>query len=249
MMRLFRATIYQKMRRYISAVKKLIEGHPGVRRHFRFELYNQPLLFRLRYLQRRLPISGRVSIITPTCGRLDSLIEAIASVDEQSYQNWEHLIVSDGSFPSLRQLSRTNIDPRRRFFSTPPIRYFGNHQRNVGIFHARGEFLLFLDDDNILYPEALTTMLSGFESDNVELVFCPIDYDHAKHGVHGQVLMPHEGFKRGEVDSLNAMIRRSLAVRCRGWGDSYFADFDLLHQADSLAPARYLHCPPIGHHR
>ena len=86
-------------------------------------------------------------------------------------------------------------------------------------------------------------MLSGFTSGDVGLVLCPIDYDHSKHGVVGQVLIPHDGFSRGEVDSLNAMICRSLAVKCRGWGDSYFADFDLLHQAASLSPARFLSSP------
>jgi len=92
-------------------------------------------------------------------------------------------------------------------------------------------------------------MLSGFSSGDVDLVFCPIDFDHPRHGLYGEVRMPHEGFKLGDVDSLNAMIRRSLAVKCRGWGDSYFADFDFLHLAASFSSARYLSSPPIGHHR
>jgi glycosyltransferase involved in cell wall biosynthesis len=228
---------------------RLLRGHPDTWRHLRFELHNRPLLFRLRHLQRRSPVAGLVSVITPTCGRLQTLNEAIASVDAQSYPHWEHLIISDGHFAALRQLKAANREPRRRFFATAPIRHYGNHQRNVGIFQARGEYLVFLDDDNVLYPEALASMTAGFSGRDVDLVFCPIHYDHAKHGVHGQLLMPQEGFQRGEVDSLNAMIRRSLAVQCRGWGDSYFADFDLLHQAASLAPARFLPTPPIGHHR
>ncbi|QPN64312.1 glycosyltransferase family 2 protein [Synechococcus sp. CBW1004] len=227
----------------------MLAGHAETWRHLRFEFYNRPLLFRVCYLQRRTPVPGLITVITPTCGRLQTLQEAIASVDTQSYSHWEHVIVSDGMYPSLRQLAASNQESRRRFFSTPPIRHYGNHQRNVGIFQARGEYLVFLDDDNVLYPEALAAMVDGFAGGDCDLVFCPIDYDHAKHGVHGQVLMPKVGFKRGEVDSLNAMIRRSLAVQCRGWGDSYFADFDLLHQAASVAPARYLHCSPIGHHR
>lgn len=235
--------------RIARIIGNIAAGDPGTWRHLRFELHNRPLLFRLRHLQRRPPVPGLVSVITPTCGRLQTLNEAIASVDAQSYPHWEHLIISDGHFPAIRELKAANREPRRRFFATAPIRHFGNYQRNVGIFQARGDYLVFLDDDNVLYPEALATMAAGFGSGDVDLVFCPIDYDHAKHGVHGQVLMPREGFGRGEVDSLNAMIRRSLVVRCRGWGDSYFADFDLLHQAASLAPARFLPCAPIGHHR
>jgi cellulose synthase/poly-beta-1,6-N-acetylglucosamine synthase-like glycosyltransferase len=236
-------------RRLLRNGASLLRGHPETWRHLRFELYNRPLIFGLRHLQRRAPIPGLVSIITPSCGRLMTLKEAIASVDAQSYPHWEHLIVSDGVFPALRQLASANGEPRRRFFSTPPIRHFGNHQRNVGIFQARGEYLVFLDDDNILYPQALSSMLTGFASGDVGLVFCPIDYDHAKHGVHGQVLMPKQGFACGEVDSLNAMLKRTLAVRCGGWSDSYFADFHLLHEAATMAMSRYLHCPPIGHHR
>ena len=228
---------------------RLLRGHTATWRRLRFELHNRPLLFCLRHLQHRQLVPGLVSVITPTCGRLETLKEAITSVDEQSYPHWEHLIVSDGHYPTIQQLKDSNCQPQRRYFSTPAIRHFGNYQRNVGIFYARGEYLVFLDDDNVLYPDALATMLSGFSSGKVDLVFCPIDYDHAKHGVLGQVLMPREGFVRGEVDSLNAMIRRSLVVKCRGWGDSYFADFDLLHQAANLSPVCFLSSSPIGHHR
>ena len=235
--------------RIARILKNIVAGDTNTWRHFRFEFHNRPLMFRLLHLQRQVQVPGLVSVITPTCGRFDSLKEAITSVDAQSYPHWEHLIISDGHRPAFEHLKFSNRKPQRRYFSTPAIRHFGNHQRNVGIFHARGEFLVFLDDDNVLYPEALTTMVSGFSGGNVDLVFCPIDYDHAKHGVVGQVLMPHKGFSCGEVDSLNAMIRRSLVLKCRGWGDSYFADFDLLSQASNLSPARFLSSPPIGHHR
>ena len=228
--------------------RRLLRGHPDTWRHLRFELHNRPLLFRMRHLQRQVQVPGLVSVITPTCGRLETLKEAIASVDTQSYAHWEHLIVSDGHFPALQLLKSSNCEPRRRYFSTPAIRHFGNHQRNVGIFNARGEYLVFLDDDNVLYPQVLASMLSGFRSGDVDLVFCPIDYDHPKHGIYGDVIMPTEGFKCGDVDSLNAMIRRSLAVKCRGWNDSYFADFNLYITLPPLHPP--ITClPPIGHHR
>ena len=236
--------------RFARIIRNIVAGDTNTWRHLRFEFYNRPLLFRLTHLQRRPSVPGLVSVITPTCGRLETLNEAIASVDAQSYPHWEHLIVSDGYFPALQQLKASNREPQRRYFSTPAIRHFGNHQRNVGIFRARGEYLVFLDDDNVLYREALATMLSGFSSGDADLVFCPIDFDHPRHGLYGEVRMPHEGFKLGDVDSLNAMIRRSLAVKCRGWGDSYFADFDFLHLAASFSSARYLSSsPPIGHHR
>ena len=241
--------MFDRFSRLGRAGWRLLHGHADTWRHLRFELHNRPLLFQLRHLQRARLVPGLVSIITPTCGRLQTLKEAIASVDALHTPRWEHLVISDGVFPAVQQLSRANGEPRRRFLSTPSIRHFGNHQRNVGIFRSRGEYLLFLDDDNILYPDALTTMLQGFRSAEVGLVLCPIDYDHAKHGVHGQVLMPDEGFKRGEIDSLNAMMRRSLAVQCGGWGDSYFADYDLLSQAARAASTCYLNVQPIGHHR
>ena len=228
---------------------RLLSGHSHTWRRLRFELLNRPLMLYVRHLQPDRTVPGLVSIITPTCGRLEGLTQAIASVDAQQYLHWEHLIISDGDFESVRQLQSANRELRRRFYVTPPIRHFGNYQRNIGIRHARGEFLVFLDDDNVLYPQALSIMLQGFEHGNIDLVFCPIDYDHAKHGVHGQLLMPAEGFACGEVDSLNAMLRRSLALRCNGWGDSYFADFDLLSAAAAVGTTRYWDAPPIGHHR
>ena len=81
--------------------RRLLRGHPQTWRHLRFEFHNRPLLFRMRHLQRQVQVPGLVSVITPTCGRLETLNEAIASVDAQSYPHWEHVIVSDGHFPAV----------------------------------------------------------------------------------------------------------------------------------------------------
>ncbi|WP_313772480.1 glycosyltransferase family A protein [Candidatus Regnicoccus frigidus] len=238
--------LFQRSRRI---TKRLWSGHSETWRRLRFEAMNRPLMFYLRQVQAVQIFPAKVSVITPTCGRIEGLKNAIASVDAQSYPLWEHLIVCDGYFPAVHSLSLANQDPRRHYYFTPAIRNFGNLQRNVGIVRSRGEFLLFLDDDNVIYPEALDQMVTGFDSENIDLVFCPINYDHVKHGVQSQILMPSPGFTVGEVDSLNAMIRRDLVVHCNGWSDSYFADFELFRKAADSNGTRYLYSNIIGHHR
>jgi glycosyltransferase involved in cell wall biosynthesis len=85
--------------------------------------------------------------------------EAIASVFAQTYANWELLLVDDGSTDSSTQIAR-------QYAAQYPnqIRYFehDNHQnrgmsasRNLGIAHAKGDYIALLDADDIWLPQKL----------------------------------------------------------------------------------------------
>lgn len=105
------------------------------------------------------PSPIRVSVIMPIWNAERFLVEAVASVQSQTYRNWELLAVDDGSTDGSSALARscTERDPAR-------IRYL-EHQgranrgpsatRNLGIAHARGEYLAFLDADDVWLPHKL----------------------------------------------------------------------------------------------
>lgn len=59
---------------------------------------------------------GMVSIITPTYNRLQSLKETVQCVRNQAYKNWEHIIVSDGYDPRVKEFVSSLKDARINFF-------------------------------------------------------------------------------------------------------------------------------------
>jgi cellulose synthase/poly-beta-1,6-N-acetylglucosamine synthase-like glycosyltransferase len=107
--------------------------------------------------------------------------------------------------------------------------------------HASGEFVLYLDDDNIIYPNCLETMVAGFSGPDVGYVVCPIHYGTG-------VMRPTPLFKHEEIDLLNYMVRRPLVERV--WGQSFrqSADYYLVRDVSRIAKGVFLETL-IGHHR
>ena len=94
-----------------------------------------------------------ISIVMPAYNAETYIAEAIASVLAQTFDDWELLIVNDGSTDGTAAAIASFDDPRIRLF----------HQRNAGIgaarnsalHHATGAYLCFLDADDVLPPRSL----------------------------------------------------------------------------------------------
>jgi glycosyltransferase involved in cell wall biosynthesis len=210
-------------------------------RAVRFGIRSYPLLAYVKYV-RRAPIEpGKVSVLTPTYNRPQKLREAIESLLAQSYSNWEQIIVSDGPDPRVASVVASYADPRIRSFSTRRFPVMGNYQRNVALRHATGEFVLYLDDDNIIYPTCLETMVAGFTGPDVGYVVCPIHYGKGE-------LKPTPAFKHREIDLLNYMVRRPLVERVWGQSFRWSADYFLIRDVSRISRGAFLDTF-IGHHR
>ena len=98
-----------------------------------------------------------VSVVVPTHNRRHLLVEAVASVREQSFTDWELIIVDEASSDDTPQYLRALRDPRirsiRRDVAGGP-----SVARNDGFALARGELVMFLDDDDLLRPYALARL-------------------------------------------------------------------------------------------
>ena len=89
----------------------------------------------------------KFSIITPTYNRISLLKIAIASVLKQTYTKWEMLIIDDSTDNITTHWLKQLKDPRIRTFKN--IKNMGaNYSRNYGLKKARGDFVVFLDDDD-----------------------------------------------------------------------------------------------------
>lgn len=93
-----------------------------------------------------------VSVVIPTHNRAHMVCQAIDSVLQQSLQDHEIVVVDDGSTDDTEERVRVYGD-RVRYIHTENGGVA--HARNVGMRHARGRYLTFLDSDDQLYPYAL----------------------------------------------------------------------------------------------
>lgn len=99
-------------------------------------------------------VDGLVSVIMPSWNTSNFIAESIQSVIDQTYENWELIIVDD--------CSTDNTDEVVAKFTDKRIRYFKNEKnsgaalsRNRALREARGEWIAFLDSDDLWNPDKL----------------------------------------------------------------------------------------------
>lgn len=110
-----------------------------------------------------------ISVIMPAFNAEDHIAEALASVYAQSVQDVEIIVINDGSTDGTAELVRRDF-PDVRVISTSNGGVA--RARNRGIAEARGEFVAFLDADDIWLPGKLEAQLNRFrEHDRVMMVF------------------------------------------------------------------------------
>lgn len=110
----------------------------------------------------------KVSVIIPTYNRKDYVVEAVDSVLNQTYRNFEVIVVDDGSTDGTSEILKKKYDQKIRYF------YKENggcaSARNYGIKFARGEYIAFLDSDDKYLPDKLEDQVGILER-NTELGF------------------------------------------------------------------------------
>src|ERR1700709_1212651 len=102
------------------------------------------------------------SVIIPVYNRAAPLRAAIESVRAQSCQDFEIVVVDDGSDDDPRGVVDSFQDPRIRFISQP--NGGGGKARNSAIDQARGRFIAPLDSDDIFLPHHLASMRALLEN-------------------------------------------------------------------------------------
>ncbi len=108
----------------------------------------------------------KVSVIIPTYNRAWIVGRAIKSVLAQTYQDFEIIVVDDGSSDETSTILLTNKEEKTRLI-TLPKNYGPSYARNAGLKEAKGELIAYLDSDNIWFPNFLETMVRELTDDYV----------------------------------------------------------------------------------
>jgi len=109
-----------------------------------------------------------VSVIIPTHNRNGFLQSAIESVLNQTFQAFEIIVVDDASIDDVQSIVQGFHDRRIKY-----IRHEINKgeagARNTGIMHSKGEFIAFLDDDDIWFPDKLELQMNVLENSHTHV--------------------------------------------------------------------------------
>lgn len=159
---------------------------------------------------------------------------ALKSIKAQDYSNFEVILVDDGSThpEAIDYLNSLEPDFAKRGWRLvrQQNRYLGA-ARNTAARHARGEFLVFMDDDNLAKPDELSIFVKAAQASGADILTCFIDAFRGKgepggHQVPGARSLPIGGaatvgmFKNCFGDA-NALIRRDAFETLGGFTEDY----------------------------
>lgn len=164
----------------------------------------------------------KVSVIIPTHNRPDLLPQAIRTVLDQTFQDFEIIVVDDGLVTRADRVVQSFNDPRIYYYQNQ-IESGGAVTRNNGIAKAQGEFLAFLDDDDEWSTDKIERQVKALNSSPAEVVatFTGVEaFDETGKFLYNRlpdcegVIEPFERLlRRPFIWTSTLMYRRSLATQ------------------------------------
>lgn len=165
-------------------------------------------------------LKPEVSVIMPAYNAALYVAESIKSVMSQTYANWELLIVDDGSVDNTKDIIQNFCKKDSR------IHYFFQQNgkqgkaRNLALSHATGNYIAFLDADDIWLPEKLEIQLKEIEEKKADLVFSEsyLFTDNVSHSTG--LLNSGKGYFNGEKGlksflEINKILPSSVLVKAK----------------------------------
>jgi O-antigen biosynthesis protein len=201
-----------------------------------------------RYL--RQGHTGLVSVVMATYNRSHCIGDAIRSVLAQSYPNWELIVVDDCGTDDTASVVRSFADPRISF-----IRLEKNSGpsggRNAGLERARGDYICYLDSDNLMHEDFVLILMNELAADPAfDVAYCAQRaFDRDSH-TQGDIYVRYSAFHRPSLENRNTidlgaiMHRASLVERFGPFNPALrrLVDWDLLLRYTAHKPPKAVPC-------
>lgn len=113
-----------------------------------------------------------VSIIIPTYNRADLIGETLDSILAQTYQNWECIVVDDGSTDNTSEVlaNYTKKDDRISYHHRPhPYKAGGNGARNYGFDLSKGKYINWVDSDDVMLNTFISDKINSIEDNDLNI--------------------------------------------------------------------------------
>jgi glycosyltransferase involved in cell wall biosynthesis len=199
----------------------------------------------------------RVTVIIPTYNRSELLVKAVSSVLDQSFGDFELLVIDDCSPDDTRSKIEGIGDSRVAYFRNPENKGVSG-SRNFGIERSRGEFIAFLDDDDEWLPGKLEKQVKVLDESpsNVGLVYTgTLSVDLTTGELIETTIPRYKGNVLNDLAFLNfiptssVLARRECFTRIGLFDEnlSYGEDFDLWIRISTEFLIDYIQDPLVIH--
>jgi len=129
-----------------------------------------------------------VSIIIPNYNKAHYIREAIESALNQTYKNIEVIVVDDGSTDESKEIIKSFGKKIKAYFLPHKN---ANVARNFGLKKSKGEYIQFLDSDDIILPEKIEKQVEVLEKTGADMALCYWEYYPATHNRKISINLPN----------------------------------------------------------
>lgn len=196
-----------------------------------------------------------VSVITPTYNRENELMKSIQTVIDQTYKGYIEIIIIDDSKKSLKKKIEEEFSEILHSSSNRHINYIHKAKkegaplaRNRGIKESKGEYIAFLDDDDMWIPDKLEKQVDLLEKHkDVALVICySLDkrFGHERVGKPPEIITHEMVLKSFNLSSSSSYLVRKKAIEQLGGFDISLPSAQEYDLAIRLSKDHKIRCIP-----
>lgn len=161
-----------------------------------------------------------ISIICPCYNQAQYLDECLQSVLDQTFSDWECIIVNDGSPDNTEEVARKWIERDQRFKYLKQKNKGVSAARNLGIRHAEGNYFQFLDGDDKLQKNKLLYQIKILESNgSIDVLYGGSRYFKDKNpnnlfAIHPTGIVPTVDMHFDDANQLEILLNKNLCTIC-----------------------------------
>lgn len=167
-----------------------------------------------------------ISVVMPAYNAARFITESIISVQSQTYKNWELLVIEDASIDdTLAIVEKLQKEDPRIHLIKLPVNQGAGFTRNIGIKAAEGEFISFLDADDLWKPHKLQIQVDFMLKNNFLISYSSYE------------LIDEEGKSMGQMVKALKNLNYKKLLRA-----NYVGNLTGMYHAAELGK---IYCPPI----
>lgn len=176
-----------------------------------------------------------ISVIISTYNRLNKIKKAVQSVLNQTYADFELIVVDDKSKDDTQAVVEAFKDHRIHYIRLKRNSGFDCKPKNTGILASKGDYIAFLDDDNQYRPDHLAVLFEAIEKDQtLDMVYGDRWLIDETGRIKRQLGISHDFdplllMSRNFIDTSDVLIKRKALFDVGGWDERYkkYVDWNL----------------------
>jgi glycosyltransferase involved in cell wall biosynthesis len=168
-------------------------------------------------------VAPKISVIIPAYNVEEYLDETLQSVADQTFKDFEAVIINDGSTDSTEAIAKAHAKKDKRFKVFSQKNKGLSESRNRGVRLAKGKYIYYLDADDLITNNTFDVLYKSCEANGADMAVQP--YIKGKTAFKGTITQSTKKLFESPEQEVNAYANPNILLRVAVWGKLMKRDF------------------------